>query len=125
MPVAIIGSGKMGSGFARLLASKGFDIAIGDKNPEKADVIILAVKYEDAAEALKAAGDLTNKVVVDYLEPDYCRLQGAYDRAFYLGRRGDSEACPRRQGREGVQHDFRRTSPNRKPQRPQGPDVHR
>jgi predicted dinucleotide-binding enzyme len=36
MTVAIIGSGKMGSGFARLLASKGFDIAIGNKNPEKA-----------------------------------------------------------------------------------------
>ena len=36
MTVAIIGSGKMGSGFARLLASKGVDVAIGNKNPEKA-----------------------------------------------------------------------------------------
>jgi predicted dinucleotide-binding enzyme len=36
MPVAIIGSGKMGSGFARLLASKGFDVTIGNKNPERA-----------------------------------------------------------------------------------------
>ena len=35
MTVAIIGSGKMGSGFARLLASKGFDVSIGNKNPEK------------------------------------------------------------------------------------------
>jgi predicted dinucleotide-binding enzyme len=35
MTFAIIGSGKMGSGFARLLASKGFDIAIGNINPEK------------------------------------------------------------------------------------------
>jgi predicted dinucleotide-binding enzyme len=92
MTVAIIGSGKMGSGFARLLASKGFDIAIGNKNPEKAvalakeigakvkggsvkdavsqaDVIFLAVKYDDAAEALKAAGDLTNKVVIDISNP--------------------------------------------------------
>jgi 8-hydroxy-5-deazaflavin:NADPH oxidoreductase len=88
MTVAIIGSGKMGAGFARLFASKGFDIAIGNKNPEKAvalaeeigakakghsvkdavsqaDIIFLAVKYEDAGEALKAAGDLTNKVVID------------------------------------------------------------
>ena len=87
MTVAIIGSGKMGSGFARLLASKGVDVAIGNKNPEKAvalareisakvkggsvrdavsqaDVILLAVKYEDSAEALKAAGDLTKKVVM-------------------------------------------------------------
>lgn len=84
MTVAIIGSGKMGSGFARLLASKGIDVAVGNKNPDKAvalakeigaqvkggsvrdavrqaDIILLAVKYEDAAEALKAAGDLTNK----------------------------------------------------------------
>jgi len=36
MTIAIIGSGKMGSGFARLLVSKGFDIAIGHKNPAKA-----------------------------------------------------------------------------------------
>ena len=92
MTVAIIGSGKMGSGFARLLASKGVDVAIGNKNPEKAvalareisakvkggsvrdavsqaDVILLAVKYEDSAEALKAAGDLTKKVVIDISNP--------------------------------------------------------
>jgi predicted dinucleotide-binding enzyme len=83
MTVAIIGSGKMESGFARLFASKGVDVAIGNKNPEKAvalareigakvkggsvrdavsqvDVILLAVKYGDSAEALKAAGDLSS-----------------------------------------------------------------
>ena len=92
MTVAIIGSGKMGSGFARLFASKGVDIAIGHKNPEKAaalaaevgakikggsvedavrqaDIIIFAVKYEDTAAALNAAGDLTNKVVIDISNP--------------------------------------------------------
>ena len=31
----------------------------------QADIILLAVGFEDAAEALKAAGDLTHKVVVD------------------------------------------------------------
>ena len=97
MTIAIIGSGKMGSGFARLLASKGFDIAIGNKNGEKAlalakeigtkakggsvkdvvrqaDVILLAVKYGDAAEALRGAGDLTNKIIIDIsnpITPDY------------------------------------------------------
>jgi predicted dinucleotide-binding enzyme len=99
MTVAIIGSGKMGSGFARLLASKGFDVSIGNKNPEKsvtlaeeigakdkggsvkdavsqADVILLAVKYEDAAEALKAAGDLTNKVVIDISNPITADFKG-------------------------------------------------
>jgi 8-hydroxy-5-deazaflavin:NADPH oxidoreductase len=92
MTIAIIGSGKMGSGFARLLASKGVDVAIGHKNPEKAaalaaevgaktkggsvkdavsqaDIIIFAVKYEDTAAALNAAGDLTNKVVIDISNP--------------------------------------------------------
>ena len=92
MTVAIIGSGKMGGGFARLLASKGIDVAIGHKNPEKAvalakevgaktkggsvadavsqaDIIIFAVKYEDTAAALNAAGDLTNKVVIDISNP--------------------------------------------------------
>jgi predicted dinucleotide-binding enzyme len=80
----------MGSGFARLFASKGMDIAIGHKNPEKAealatevgaeggsvkdavsqaDIIIFAVKYEDTAAALKAAGDLTNKIVIDISNP--------------------------------------------------------
>ena len=99
MTVAIIGSGKMGSGFARLLASKGFDITIGNKNPERAvavaneigtevlggsvkdavsqaDVIFLAVKYEDAAEALKAAGDLTDKVVIDISNPITADFKG-------------------------------------------------
>ena len=92
MTVAIIGSGKMGSGFARLFASKGIDVLIGNKSPEKAvalareigakvkggsvrdaasqaDVILLAVKYGDSAEALKAAGDLTKKVVIDISNP--------------------------------------------------------
>lgn len=92
MTIAIIGSGKMGSGFARLLASKGVDVAIGHKNPEKAaalaaevgaktkggsvkdavsqaGIIIFAVKYEDTAAALNAAGDLTNKVVIDISNP--------------------------------------------------------
>ena len=97
--MATVGSGKMGSGFARLLASKGFDIAVGNKNPEKvaalakeigarvkggnvkdavgeADVIFLAVKYDDAAEALKAAGDLANKVVIDISNPITADFKG-------------------------------------------------
>ena len=95
----LLDSGKMGSGFARLLASKGIDVAIGNKTPEKAvalakeisakvkggsvrdvvsqaDVIFLAVKYEDAAEALKAAGELTNKVIVDISNPITADFRG-------------------------------------------------
>jgi predicted dinucleotide-binding enzyme len=87
------------AGFARLLASKGFDIAIGNKNPQKAvalakeigakakggsvkdavsqaDVIFLAVKYEDAAAALKTAGDLSNKVLIDISNPITADFKG-------------------------------------------------
>jgi 8-hydroxy-5-deazaflavin:NADPH oxidoreductase len=42
----------------------------------QADIILLAVKYEDAAEALKAAGDLTNKVVVDISNPITADFKG-------------------------------------------------
>ena len=89
MTVAIIGSGKMGSGFARLLASKGFDVSIGNKNPEKsvtlaeeigagakggsvkdavrqADVVILAVKYEQL---------LPSNVPVPLPTPTRCRSE--------------------------------------------------
>jgi predicted dinucleotide-binding enzyme len=99
MTVAIIGSGKMGAGFARLLVSRGFDVAVGNRTPEKAvalareigakakggsvrvavsqaEIILLAVKYQDAAEALKAAGDLTNKIVVDISNPITADFKG-------------------------------------------------
>jgi NADPH-dependent F420 reductase len=100
MTVAVIGTGKMGSGLARLIASKGIDVAIGHKDPAKAaalaeeigrraqgggaeaaaklaDVVILAVPYTQATEALKGAGDLTGKIVVDIsnpITPDYKAL---------------------------------------------------
>src|SRR5262249_12660904 len=40
------------------------------------DVIILAVKYEDAATALRDAGDLTNKVIVDISNPITADFKG-------------------------------------------------
>ena len=36
MTIGIIGTGKMGSGLARLIASKGIDVAIGHRDPAKA-----------------------------------------------------------------------------------------
>ena len=56
MTVAIIGSAKMGSGFARLLASKGFDIAIGNINPEKAVALAEEIGARCATSTLKGAG---------------------------------------------------------------------
>jgi NADPH-dependent F420 reductase len=100
MTIAIIGTGNMGSGIARLLASKGIDVAIGHRDPAKAaalageigpraqgggseaaarlaDIVILAVNYGTAESALKGAGDLTGKIVVDIsnpITPDYKAL---------------------------------------------------
>jgi predicted dinucleotide-binding enzyme len=89
----------MGGGFARLLASKGFDVVVGHRTPAKAealaneigagakggsvkdavrqaDIVILAVKYEQAADALAAAGDLTNKIVIDISNPITADFKG-------------------------------------------------
>jgi predicted dinucleotide-binding enzyme len=89
----------MGGGFARLLASKGIDVVVGHKTPAKAealaseigagakggsvkdavgqaDIVILAVKYEQAADALAAAGDLTNKIVIDISNPITADFKG-------------------------------------------------
>ena len=92
MAVAIIGPGNMGSGIARLLASNGEKVAIGSRDPAKAaklaeeigdgaqgggiaaaaklaDVVILAVNYPQAAETIRAAGDLAGKILVDISNP--------------------------------------------------------
>ena len=92
MTVAVIGTGKMGSGIAKLLASKGIAVAIGARDPAKAsalaeeiggnaqgggiaaavalaDVVILAVWYQQLAETVAEAGDLTGKTLVDISNP--------------------------------------------------------
>lgn len=100
MNIAVIGTGNMGSGLARLLAESGHQVVIGARQPEKAaalaaeigskvqaggivaavklaDIIILALPYGAAAEALKGTGDLAGKIVVDIsnpLKPDFSGL---------------------------------------------------
>lgn len=92
MKVAVIGTGKMGSGIAKLLAGKGIEVVIGAREPakanalaqeiggkvqgvgiaaaaERADVVILAVWYQQLAETVEAAGDLSGKVLVDISNP--------------------------------------------------------
>ncbi|MCP3402893.1 NADPH-dependent F420 reductase [Bradyrhizobium sp. CCGB20] len=92
MNVAIIGTGKMGSGFARLLASQGVEVIIGGRDAIKAaqlaqevgggtrgtdiasaaksaELIILAVYYQKLDEAIRAAGNLTGKVLIDISNP--------------------------------------------------------
>jgi 8-hydroxy-5-deazaflavin:NADPH oxidoreductase len=86
MRIAIIGTGKMGRGFAAALAPK-HDVVIGSRDPEKAaaiaskigaaggatyaaasvnaDVVVLTVPWHAMDQTLRELGDLPGTVVVD------------------------------------------------------------
>lgn len=92
MTVAVIGTGKMGSGIAKLLAASGIEVAIGARDPAKAaalakeiggqargggvaavakiaDIVILAVTYPQIGDAIREAGGLAGKIIVDISNP--------------------------------------------------------
>ena len=102
MKVALIGTGNMGSGLARLIATAGHTLSITSRNADKglelaravgatykdrdvakdADVVIVATGYGDAVAALRSSGSLDGKVVVDItnpLTPDYMGLTVGFD----------------------------------------------
>ena len=97
MKVSLIGSGNMGAALAGQLAKAGHELTVTSRNAAtaaavagasgakvvpasgaaEADVIILATSAPDAIPALRALGDLGNKVVVDITNPltaDYMGL---------------------------------------------------
>jgi len=100
MNIAIIGAGAMGAGLASRFAASNFNVVIGAREPSRAqdaaariggsvqsgsiagaaqsaDIVVLAVPYAAAKEALAAAGDLNGKVVIDITNPltdDYSGL---------------------------------------------------
>lgn len=100
MKVAIIGTGNMGAGLASTLATAGHEVSIGARDLVKAaaladkighgavgggiaaaaklaDVVILALPFGAAAEAIKLADGLAGKVLVDISNPisaDYKEL---------------------------------------------------
>jgi len=98
MKVAIIGTGNMGSAFARAFASKGIDMVVSNRDPTKsgtlagelgvegvsiaaaaknADVVLLALPYQAIAGVLSEAGDLSGKILIDISNPitaDYREL---------------------------------------------------
>ena len=92
MQVAIIGTGNMGSGLASILAQAKHEVTIGSRDMAKAatlasqvghgavggdieaavkmaDVVILAIPFPFAEETLKAAGDLSKKIIIDISNP--------------------------------------------------------
>lgn len=100
MKIAVIGTGKMGAGFARAFTSSGVDVVIGHRDPAKAaslaaelgatvegggtaaavklaDIVLLALPYESVASVLGEVGDLTDKILIDISNPitaDYKEL---------------------------------------------------
>jgi hypothetical protein len=92
MRIAIIGTGNVGSALARGFKGKGHDVQLGTRDPSSsasaalaaeteaqaadpatsaagADVVILALPWWGAEEAIKALGDLSGKIVIDCTNP--------------------------------------------------------
>lgn len=97
--IGIIGAGNMGRAFAKRLAAAGHDVTITAKDPahaeqaaaeggpnvravrpdeiaQSSDLLILAVPYGAAAEALRGAGDLRGKTVIDITNPLTADMSG-------------------------------------------------
>lgn len=98
MRIGIVGTGRMGAGLARRLGKKGLQTALAARDAHKAqtlaaelgavacpleslrelaDVIVLAVPFAAAPEALASLGDLAGKILVDIsnpVTPDYLAL---------------------------------------------------
>lgn len=90
MRIAIVGTGKMGKGFATALASH-HEVIVGSRDPERArvtssktgaargvsypeavadaDVVILTVPWEAMDDVLPRLGDVTGKILVDVSYP--------------------------------------------------------
>jgi predicted dinucleotide-binding enzyme len=99
MKITVIGTGNMGSGFAKQLSAAGHSVRLTGRDVAKAkaladqfanvsaytaaealgdsEVVLVATAYADAASALQSLGDLTGKIVIDITNPlsaDYMSL---------------------------------------------------
>jgi predicted dinucleotide-binding enzyme len=99
MKITVVGTGNMGSAFAKQLSAAGHTVRITGRDIEKAkaladpfenvnaypaaqalgdsDVVVVATAFADAAAALQSLGDLSGKVVIDITNPlsaDYMSL---------------------------------------------------
>lgn len=100
MNIGIIGTGNMGSGLGKRFAAAGERVMFGSRNPEKSaalaasvgsnaqggsyaeaakfgEVVVLAVPWRGVDDAIKAAGSLAGKIVIDVtnpMTPDYMQL---------------------------------------------------
>jgi len=88
LKIGLLGTGRLGSTLGKIWAEKGHIIMFGSRDPQKAkklastigfsstggsyeeaakfsDIIILAIPWSGAKEAIKTAGDLNGKIIVD------------------------------------------------------------
>lgn len=104
MKITVIGAGNMGAAFVKQLTGAGHQVRVTSRDTAKAaqlaaahpgakavpaagaadaaDVIVLATGYADAIGALRAAGKLAGKVVIDITNPltaDYMGLTIGHD----------------------------------------------
>jgi predicted dinucleotide-binding enzyme len=92
--IAIIGAGKIGGALARLWTEAGQQVSVATREGStpkqipgvsngpakavgsKADIILLAVPWAAAKEALASCGDLAGKILVDCINPVLPTLEG-------------------------------------------------
>lgn len=104
MDIGILGTGNMGSGLGRLWARAGHRVTFGSREPARAialaneagngacggsyrdaaskDVVLLALAWRGVEDALREAGDLRGKVLLDCtnpLTPDFMQLLVGFD----------------------------------------------
>lgn len=104
MRITVIGAGNMGSAFVKQLTRAGHQVNVTSRDGTKAeqaaaanpgaiavasagaavraDAIVLATSYDDAADALRAVGGLDGAVVIDITNPlsaDYMSLTIGHD----------------------------------------------
>jgi predicted dinucleotide-binding enzyme len=93
MKISILGAGNVGNALATGWTKAGHQIVFGVRHPEKdpvsgatqvsvreaaqaSDVIVLAVPADAVAEAIRSAGDLTGKIILDATNPLLPDLSG-------------------------------------------------
>ena len=91
MRLAVIGTGGIGSGLARLFSRHGHSVVLGSRNPdrenplgreigvlpvsyraaaEQADIVCFCVAWEHSVDAITQLGDLTGKILLDPSNPE-------------------------------------------------------